>query len=67
MPAILDHFQTKMFKCETTSFHIFPQGFRISKYIGHPTAGSGDKNTVKWYLRSEQTHTHTHTYGHFNL
>ena len=45
--AILDHFQTKMFKCQTTSFHYFSQGFRISKNIGHPTLGSGGKKTVK--------------------
>ena len=25
----------------------FPQGFRISKNIGHPTSGSGGKKTVK--------------------
>ena len=37
----------------------FPQGFRISKNIGHPTSGSGGKNTFKRYLKSEQTHTHT--------
>ena len=32
--AILDHFETQMFKSETTSCHYFPQGF--SKNIGHP-------------------------------
>ena len=37
----------------------FPQGFRISKNIGHPTSGSGGKKTVKRYLQSEQTHTQT--------
>ena len=47
----------------------FPQGFRISKNIGHPTSGSGGKKTVKWYLKSEHTDTHTnkHTDGHFDL
>ena len=35
----------------------FPQGFRVSKYIGHP--GSGGKKTFKWYLKSEQTNRHT--------
>ena len=54
--AILDHFQTKMFKSETTSF---PQGFRISKNIGHPTSGSGGKKTFKHYLKSEHTDTRT--------
>ena len=67
--AILDNFQTKMFKSETTSFHTFPQEFWISKNIGHPTSGSGGKKTVKWYLKSEQTHRHTdgQTDGHFDL
>ena len=37
----------------------FPQGFRISKNIGHPTSGSGGKKTVKRYLKSEQTHLQT--------
>ena len=33
----------------------FPQGFRISKNIWHPTSGSGGKKTVKWYLKSEKS------------
>ena len=37
----------------------FPQGFRISKNIRHPTSGSGGKKTVKRYLKSEQTHRQT--------
>ena len=37
----------------------FPQGFRISKNIGHPTSGSWGKKTVKRYLKSEQTDRHT--------
>ena len=42
---------------------LFPQGFQISKNIGHPTLGSGGKKTFKWYLKSEQTdgQTHRHT------
>ena len=32
----------------------FPQGFQISKNIGHPTSGSGGKKTVKWYHKSEK-------------
>ena len=32
----------------------------MSKTIGHPTPGSGDKKTFKQYLKREQTHTHTH-------
>ena len=33
----------------------FPQGFQISKNIGHPTSGSGGKKMFKRYLKSEQT------------
>ena len=32
----------------------FPQGFCISKNIGHPTSGTGSKKTVKRYLKSEK-------------
>ena len=39
----------------------FPQGFRISKNIGHPTSVSGGKKTFKRYLKSEHTNTQTHT------
>ena len=42
----------------------FPQGFRISKNIGHPTSGSGSKKTVKPYLKIEQTDRQTHTQTH---
>ena len=47
----------------------FPQGFRISKNIGHPTSESGGKQTFKWYLKSEQTDRRTdrQTDGHFDL
>ena len=38
----------------------FPQGFRISKNIGHPTSGSEGKKTFKRYLKSEQTDGQTH-------
>ena len=55
--AILEHFPTKMFKSETT----FPQGFRITKNIGHPTSGSGGKKTFKRYLKSEDTDRRTDT------
>ena len=37
----------------------FPQGFQISKNIGHPTSGSGGKKTFKRYLQREQTHRQT--------
>ena len=37
----------------------FPQGFRISKNIGHLISGSGGKKTFKWYLKSEQTDRRT--------
>ena len=33
----------------------FPQGFQISKNIGHPTWGSGGTKTVKRYLKSEKS------------
>ena len=59
----------------------FPQGFCISKNIGHPTSGSGGKKTLKLYLKSEQTDGQTdrrtdgqtdrrtdgQTDGHFDL
>ena len=38
---------------------LFPQGFRISKNIGHPTSGSGGKKTFKRYLKSEHMDTRT--------
>ena len=53
--AIFDNFQKKMFISETTSCHYFPQEFRISKNIGHPTSGSGGKKTIKRYLKSEKS------------
>jgi type IV secretory pathway ATPase VirB11/archaellum biosynthesis ATPase len=33
----------------------FPQGFRISKNIGHPTSGSGGKKTVKKDRKTKKT------------
>ena len=38
----------------------FPQGFRISKNIGHQTLGNGCKKTFKPYLKSEHTDGRTH-------
>ena len=64
--AILDHFQTKMFKCQTTSFHFFPQGFRISKNIAHLTLGRPLKGTSK-VNRWTDRHTDGQTDGHFDL
>ena len=43
----------------------FPQGFRISKNIGHPISESGGKKTVKRYLKSEQTNRQI--YGQIDL
>ena len=58
--AILDHFQTKMFKSETTSFHYFSQGFRISNNIGHTTLGSRAKRHLSGNLKvNTQTDRHT--------
>ena len=54
--AILNHFQTKMFKSETTSFHYFS---RSSKNIGDPTSGNGGKKTFKRYFKSEHTDRRT--------
>ena len=47
----------------------FPQGFQISKSVGHPTSGSGGKKTFNWYLKSQQTdrQTDTRTDGHFDI
>ena len=51
----------------------FPQGFRISKNIGHPTLGSRGKKTLKGYLKSEHTdkkmdkQMDKHTDGLFDL
>ena len=44
----------------------FPQRFRISKNVGHPTSGRGGKKSVKRYLKSEHTdkQTHKHTNKH---
>ena len=39
---------------------IFPERFRISKNIWHPTLGSGGKKMYKCYLKSEQTDRQTH-------
>ena len=41
--AILHPLLVRVFKFETTSFHYFPQEFRISKSFGHSISGSGDK------------------------
>ena len=35
----------------------FPQGFQISKNIGHPTSGSGCKKTVKKDRKPKKTET----------
>ena len=36
-------------------FNFFPQGFRISKNIGHPTSKSGDKKTIKKDRKPKKT------------
>ena len=55
--AILDNFQIKMFKSETTSFYYFSP--KDTESIGHPTSGSGGNKTFKRYLKSEHTHRQT--------
>ena len=64
--AVLDHFQTKIFKCETFFPLLFPKDSK-SKNIGHPTLGSGGTKTVKWYLKSEQTHRQTNKHTHMDI
>ena len=59
--AILDHFQTKNSNIRPLLSITFPQGFRISKNIGHPTSRHGGKKNVKRYLKSEQTNGQTDT------
>ena len=53
--AILDNFQTKCSYLRPILSITFPQGFQISKKIGHPTSGSGGKKTAKGYLKSEKS------------
>ena len=53
--AILDQFQKKCSNLKPLLCITFPQGFQISKNIGHPTLESGGKKTYKRYLKSEQT------------
>jgi hypothetical protein len=49
---------TSKLKCSNLGpvlFITFPQGFQISKNIGHSTLGSGGKKTVKRYVKSEKS------------
>ena len=64
--AILTIFKQKCSYLRPLLSITFPQGFWISKNIGHPTSESGGKKTIKRYLKSEQTdgHTDTRTHGH---
>ena len=57
--AILQHLLVKVFKSETTSFHYFPQGFFIFKFLGHLTLGKGAKRHLSDTSKSEQIDTHT--------
>ena len=57
--AIFDNFQQKCPNPRPLLTITFPQGFRISKNIGHPTSGSGCKKTFKRYLKSEHTNRRT--------
>ena len=58
--AILDNFQTKMFKSETTSFHYFPQGFRISKILDIQLREVGAKRRLNGTSKvNRRTHGHT--------
>ena len=62
-------FKPKCSNVRPLLFITFPQEFKISKNIGHPTSGSGGKKTFKLYLKIEQTDKHTdrQTDGHFDL
>ena len=57
--AILDHFKQICSNLRPLFSITFPQGFRISQHIGHPTSESWGKKSLKRYLKSEQTDTHT--------
>ena len=58
--AILHPLLVKVF-FNVRPFHsnIFPRGFQITKFFGHPTLGSGDKKTFKRYLKIQQTDKQT--------
>ena len=43
----------------------FPQGFQITKNMGHHISGSEGKKRFKWYLKSE--HTDRQTDGKTNI
>ena len=62
--AILHPLLVKVAKYEIASFFTFPQGLWIYKNVGHPTSGSGGKETFKRYLKSEQTDGQTDTRTH---
>ena len=57
--AILDNFKQKCSYLRPLLSITFPQGFRISKNIGHPNSGNGGKKTVKRYLKSEKVRKKT--------
>ena len=69
--AILDHFQKKCLNVTPLLSITFPQKFRISKNIGHPTSESGPKRPLNSTLKVErQTDRHTDSqkiYGQFDL
>ena len=53
--SILDNFKQKCSYLKPFLSITFPQGFQISKNIGHPTSGSGGKEAVKQYLKNEKS------------
>ena len=53
--AILDNFKQKSSYLRPLLYITFPQGFRISKNIGHPTSGSVGKKTVKKDRKPKKT------------
>ena len=59
MPQFLSTSKLKCSNLRPLLSITFPQGFQISKNIGHPTSESGGKKTFKRYLKSEHTDRRT--------
>ena len=57
--AILDHFGSKMFKSETTSFKFFPQRIPNLNFFWTSSLGRGGKKALKRNLKSKQNNRQT--------
>ena len=65
--AIFDHFQTKMFKSETASFHYFsPKNSESLNILDIRLREVGAKRPLNGTSKVNRQ-THKHTYGHFEL